>query len=83
MSDGSTLKFDENTICEKGISMSGSIAGTDSLNVGATVSIAATLKIRDTAETYKNTDFSGAVFNVDIINNNVTYHKGKFRYIKS
>ena len=63
--------------------MSGSIAGTDSLNVGATVSIAATLKIRDTAETYKNTDFSGAVFNVDIINNNVTYHKGKFRYIKS
>ena len=63
--------------------MSGSIAGTDSLNVGATVSIAATLKIRDTAETYKNTDFSGTVFNIDIINNNVTYHKGKFRYIKS
>lgn len=83
MSDGSALKFDENIICEKGISMSGTIAGMDSLNVGATVSIAATLKIRDTAEIYKNTDFSGAIFNIDIINNNVTYHKGKFRYIKS
>lgn len=83
LSDNTEIIFDGENIEENGLTITGSIAGSRSIQIGATVMKVASLNIIDIAGKYKNTDFRKAVFNIDIINSDTTYHKGKYIYYSS
>lgn len=83
LADDKEIIFDGENIEENGLTITGSIAGSKSIQIGATVMKVATLNIIDIAGKYKNTDFRKAVFNIDIINSDTTYHKGKYIYYSS
>lgn len=83
LSDNTEIIFDGENIEENGLTIKGSIAGSRSIQIGATVMKVASLNIIDIAGKYKNTDFRKAVFNIDIINDDTTYHKGKYIYYSS
>lgn len=83
LADDTEIIFDGENIEENGLTITASIAGSKSIQIGATVMKVATLNIIDIAGKYKNTDFRKAVFNIDIINSDTTYHKGKYIYYSS
>ena len=66
LNNNTVITFDANIIAEKGLALNGTIANSDSLNIGATALTTCTLKIRDTDETYRRTDFKNAVFDIDV-----------------